>query len=278
MKCLSISDLDRLFSNPLKTDYSNALKKHLNSCPKCRFFLNRYFNSRKWLLKYKSEISKGKPTDKCLSPTTLLDYLENKTGKKEIRQIQNHLTDCSTCLDELVQFQNFLNEIEETKQETRPEPETSAVIYRLPRIARELLSYGYRWRIAAIAVVILIISTLIFTTANVQKIITRDQDNSVSAHGIDSLYPEENAEIHDMDINFRWRGPQDVAYYTFILLDDEGEIVLESQIKPSEIKIPDSITFTIQKNYFWQVSAHLNDRQVVISTMSQFRYQPNSTR
>ena len=278
MKCLSNSDLDRLFTNLHKTGHSDVLKQHLSTCPECRSFLNRYLNSRKWLLKYKSDISKDNPTVKCLSPAALLDYLENKTGKKEIRQIQNHLANCNTCLDELVQLQNFLSEIAKTGQEIIPEPKTAAMIYRLPRIAKEFLSYGYRWRVAAVAAVILIISTIIFTTANMPKIVTRDQDNSVSVRGIDSLYPEENAVIHDMDIFFRWRGPQDVTHYSFILLDDEGEIVLESSTNHRIMKIPDTIILTAQTNYFWQVAAHLRDGQVVTSTMSQFHYQPNSTR
>ncbi len=270
MKCLSISELHRLFSEKSMSTDSGDLKKHLNRCAKCRKFFNNYLAIRAQIIKYKTNSSDFRPTDNCFSPEVLMDYLDNNISKMERYKIQTHIAECNMCLDELVLLSEFINDISVTEQQVHHKPYKK--LYRLPQIARDIWTYGCRWRIATIAIAIFFISTLVFNINKSQHLITRDKIISTSELNIENLFPAENEIVNGGDLELKWSKPQNVSSFLVILLNDEGEIIMEEQTNTTNLKIPDSIILIPGQNYFWQVSAKFPDGQVVDSRMSKFTY------
>ena len=272
MKCLTISDLIRILTKNKTISDGEQLKIHLQDCPRCRSLFNSYLTARSALIKHNSELLAIQPKENCLTPEAYLDYLENNISKKDVKKIRNHLAECDLCLNELVRLQAFLDEFTVASRET-------GIVVRirtqlLPQIIKAFFGSRRRWRVAVIALSVLFITTFIFRVDENRNQITREQNTYITDQSVETIFPDVNEIITTNNFEFKWEGPQNVQSFSIILLNDEGEIIVETQTIESSFTIPARIDLIPNENYFWQISAILKDGRVIKSGMTQFSYRP----
>jgi len=84
------------------------------------------------------------------------------------------------------------------------------------------------------------------------------------------LAPGSDAVIASDQIEFRWSHVPDASSYSFILLDEKGEIVFQTSTAEEHLTLSVSpVRLECGKPYFWYVEARLPDGTTVDSEIHQ---------
>jgi hypothetical protein len=285
MNCVTISDIQQVIFHRHAARSIYDLIRHTKSCAKCKKLFDQYTNLRTWLVKYESQQLSHPESASCYSGDQLLEYLENRTRPADFDKIQQHLAECSFCLNELVQIQKFLEEYSQVKTFLAPGLEETGIITRLVKFIGQSISWplkglrllkpSFRYAVVLVSVFLIVTSIAVYYSYTDQAMITRDPLPPETVTDIQLIYPKMYDRVESQDIRFAWQGTADVTYYNFIFLNENGDILLEKQLQQTEQILPENITLQPGMNYFWQIEAHMAGGKIILSEMVRFTYMPD---
>ncbi len=131
---------------------------------------------------------------------------------------------------------------------------------------------AHRWVFAATIVLMATIMIWVSISGNAPDIILRDQSRPDHINKIAILSPDQNQVLSAEARTFTWSGIEQAAYYNFILLGQEGDIIFEHKVHVSHIDLPESLVLEKKQPYFWQVEAYLINGATLRSEMIKFFY------
>lgn len=120
MKCPSIKDILMLEDGESSKEEAKKIKDHMEECSNCQQntdFLKVLSIAVPQAMK---EIESERTKD-CLDDERLAAYLDNKFSEEKKQKIEEHLTECSLCSQEVVSLREMLDSIEKEGIEETPD-------------------------------------------------------------------------------------------------------------------------------------------------------------
>jgi hypothetical protein len=204
--------------------------------------------------------------DKCLTTDELNLFLNDEMSSEKRAKSDTHLSLCASCCHRLAQIY----------KESQPEPELIRAPRRLtarvlrepqPRLTRLFAwLFDFRWQTVAATVAVLIITSsvvfIIWPDANNTRTPITDPLREAAPLTIAPrlIAPENEAEINIAQAEFRWAKVEGISRYNFTLLDQRGNIVLQTSTSEERLSLSSSsVSLESGKPYFWHVTTQMND-------------------
>ena len=203
--------------------------------------------------------------DKCLTNDELNLFLNDEMSSEKRVASDKHLSLCASCCHRLAQAYKF----------AKPEPELIRAPHRLTaRVLREpqrrltrLFNwlFDFRWQAVATAAVLIITSSLAFfiwRDANSRRIPITDplRETTPLVVAPRLIAPENETEISITQAEFRWSKVEGVSRYNFTVLDQRGNIVLQTSTMEERLSLSSSsVRLESGKPYFWHVTSQMPD-------------------
>ena len=226
-------------------------------------------------------------SEECYDDIIIASYIEGQNKRKERKKFYRHVTRCDVCLDRLIAVESLLRELKSEGLLTNkgglwPSPGKLISLY-ITSIEQKLRSLWqiimkpspvYRW--AGVMLVLLFISLLVLKPDNLREvpIQTREADSDVLEPKIQLLFPANRTIIKIDKPEFRWTQTSITSSYHFLLLNSNGDIVLEKITSDTRMILPNDIHLQPTMTYFWQVEAYFEQGFSIVSDMISFTYAP----
>lgn len=198
----------------------------------------------------------------CLSDSELTAYLESHLEAEARAEAENHLSECSECRGRLVAA--FDREPEAIAEiEARVPENVLETVRQAPFEDRS--SFDVRW-VARAAV----FAVLVFGLALGLRLTDGPDQGSPGPavrSGTDLSGPlqlELPKSVSSDELTFRWRSLEPADRFTVSVTDPAGDLVLRETVAEPRWT-PDPGTLTAPGSYFWYVTAHLKNGEVVES-------------
>ncbi len=224
------------------------------------------------------------PADDCLKPEMLNSFLSNQLTSVEREGIESHLSVCAACRVRLV----------ELHQDIKSSSETHAAPRSLKRKALRIPDAGGRtgWgrllelrqyatpALAAIVLVVIGVGGLVVWQArrDSERRTAGDQlrEETRPSTAPQLVSPGPGEVIKPGEVEFRWSPLPEAQSYTFVLLDQQGDVITSRQTINARLVVNTSMPeLTRGRNYFWYVQARLKDGTSVESKPSKFTLSEN---
>jgi len=280
MKCLNIKKLISLQNNLLNDSEMQEINDHLLSCDKCKKKHETYKKYRDFF-KRNLKLSTSSEKTECFDEFELVSYLEGGVERNVRSKYYLHLSQCQSCLDNLLSLENLLHDLKSEgllSSEKSYREKANRFITTIAQTTKDKLKSirdlfvlplpAYR----RAGMVIILLAAIFFLlpeqNQNNTPFTTRDQNKFET--GIQLLFPLNQISINESSPEFRWEKVPEASKYTILLLDANGDIVWEKQTSLSKLKLPQEIKLLPTMTYFWQVEAFFKDGSSMVSGMSGF--------
>ena len=163
--------------------------------------------------------------------TQLNDYVDDALDGEEARRIEQHLADCATCTAEVAQLRALKTRLAGLPREIEPERDLR------PLIARRNALWGVRYRLAAAAVLLIAVSSLL-TLALVERTRTMGfasgdrEDVRLVSRDVDALEREYSDEVRELEMILR-KNRAALAPSTLRIVE-ENLAIIDSAIRESQ--------------------------------------------
>ncbi len=216
--------------------------------------------------------------DGCPSPERLLRLLRSRSSDSEATELVDHISRCRFCfsefgfvLDVLRQEKEFVRELENSRPtggKPGPRKGLRQKIFEWRLGWRHLLP-RLSWHAALILAGVVLAGYMIGKYA----IFRPSETYRGPAHaGVELLEPVGD-KISGLGLVFRWKKTADSEYYILELFDQALELVWKSgKIAEESLTLPQELAgaLKVQRPYFWEVTAHLQNGQKRSSPMEKF--------
>ena len=284
MKCLTFSKLISYQHHLLKDAEQQEIKKHLLSCPRCQKMADEVA-ALQTSLKKTTTYRYPSDTSACYDDFELVSFLEGGFKRKVQKNFYAHLAQCHTCKDKLIGAESLLNELKSDGlipvKKSGGEGARELIMNLLNAAGRKLRSLpdllrapkpAYRW-----VGIILLLALFSIPFLRQGKIIedflpTRETQTNQFETQIRLVFPLNRDTVEGTTPEFRWSGADRFAFYSFLLLDAEGNITWEKKTDQTRLTLPPEIRLQPSMAYYWQVEAFFEDGGSVVSSMAGFVY------
>jgi len=284
MGCLKFSDIIDYHNNTLNEQIKAKIDQHLQSCPDCRKKMEDY--AKMHLLLKKTQVYTEFPeTEKCYDEIIIASYIEGKYKRKEKKKFYKHVTQCDLCLNRLIAVESLLSELKSegllTVKGGLWRSLDKLISLYITSIGEKLRSSWQRimkprpvYRLAGVMLVLLCISLLVLKPYKLgeRPIQTRETDIDVIETEIQLLFPANRTTIKTDKPEFRWTQTSTPSSYHFLLLNSNGDILIEKITSDTRMILPNEIQLQPSMTYFWQVEAYFEQGFSVVSDMIRFTY------
>lgn len=245
------------------------------------------YTKMRLLLKKTQSYSEFPGSEECYDDIIITSYIEGQNKKKEREKFYGHVTRCDECLDRLVAVEGLLRELKNegllpgkgglwpSLGKLTSHYITSSV-QKLRSLWQIIMKPGpvYRW--AGAMLVLLFFSLLVLKPDYIgdEPIQTRETDIEVSPLAMQLLFPANRTNIKIDKPEFRWTQTSINTTYHFLLLNSNGDIILEKIVSDTRIILPKDIHLQPTMTYFWQVEAYFEQGSSIVSDMISFTYSP----
>ena len=286
MKCLNLSELIAYQNRLYEQTEQEKIDHHVQSCPTCQRKINVYDETAKFMHQAVPGESKLE-SEKCYDDVATISYLEGNVKGKIRAEYYEHLNSCESCLNKLIALEGLIHELKE--EGFLPESKglikwtdktlisvMAAVKSGSISLRRALVEprCAYRW--LGTAVLLIAVGVLLFRTSEINRSLDNTRDNTVTRHNspILQLKPANRSTAKTNKPEFRWTGPEDVTNYAFVLLNADGDILLEQTTTQTRFELPEDMQLLPNTMYFWQVEAFLKTGDSIVSDMASFEIRP----
>jgi hypothetical protein len=229
---------------------------------------------------YKAHVLENIPHSRksCPPSKEIVSFFKSKTSEKQKSRVINHITKCSSCAQE---FEFML-------QTRREEGKLIEVIGKLLQSEKNIATIKKRggkkinylnerrrsffhrlsWKYAFILAGVAIIISTFFVFQNIGKREYRGPDLS-RVHLIEPI----NGKYSKSLLVFKWNEFKDSEYYIIELFDETlFQIWKSSKIYKNQATLPAQVakSLSINKTYFWMVTAFLPDERKIESEIEEF--------
>lgn len=282
MKCLTLSRVIAYQNELLSPSDKEEISKHLESCLECRKKMQDYQAAATALQKV-SSVNPMLDRSSCFPEDRLLFYLEDRYSKTIRREYEHHFAQCPQCTDHLISLEAFLYDLKtagllSAKNSPHSPPITlldqitSTIsdkinsvrgVFRVPRLAYQLAGFT--------VVLILLISLLDYRGIIKHNLFpTREPSFIETPATLNLLSPSDHSLVNSAELQFNWSSVSEATSYTFLLLNDQGDILWEEQTTRQTLSLPAEIQLRTSTLYFWQVECQFESGGSLISDMSRF--------
>ena len=282
MKCLTLSRIIAFQNELLSSSEHEKISKHLESCPECQKKLKEYKASAALMQKV-SPLEHTLDRTRCFTEDQLLYFLEESRPSPAHRQYEHHFAECRQCTDQLVSLETFLYDLKTAgllSAEKSHHPHTITLQEQLKnRISDKINSWWNSFRVprlayqmAGFAVILIMLITLL----DYQGIIknhwfpTREPSLIETTASLNLLSPSDHSLVNSSELQFNWSSISGATSYTFLLLNEQGDILWEEQTPRTALSLPEEIQLQPSTVYFWQVECQFEAGGSLTSDMSSF--------
>lgn len=229
----------------------------------------------------------------CPTETNLAAYAEGRvSGLKKVR-LENHLSGCSRCLQQI----GFLVRMASEKPGLEEIPFGLLLRAReLPTKTKKLALPAWRWATAGATLVFLMAFSLVFlrqaeppmnpkpelpsppgqsiSEATASSAPSQPADDSATGvrsvgNGLtitsspEIVFPVEGLKLVRQDLEFRWKPFPRALFYEIRLTTAEGSLVWEARAEQPQSRPPENVTLIPDQKYFVTVLAYLPDTRIM---------------
>ena len=297
-QCITVEEVLQMIDSVFEKKRDEEMRAHIAQCPSCK---QLYQNLLKLDMAIKTNTLLNVPKiDKtCLDELTIAAYVDNSLPGKEKDKADKHLRSCEHCLHQIVSLRRTIQELQTAKLENVPDailvqtkqmiPEEIKGIRRWKNLIDEYLAranelfnqkYSLRWvgyAMSVLLIVFVISSSLIesnFNSTNIPVVEIRGE-HKIIQNRLELFAPESGAIIRNNRISFIWKRLTNAEEYHFVLSNNVGDLIWETNIKRNIVKLPDNILLINNNEYFWKVEAILTTDHIISSPVSIFTIKKN---
>ncbi len=228
---------------------------------------------------------------RCLNEFDLAAYADHLVTEEERANIQAHLADCESCLDQV----RFLVRV---RKIAAPDSIPGALLSRARQLAgseaRHTIRPAWLWgAVGGVAAGLVVVAALTLrqhqrqpratypeapATPSVQMPSESGQADSSQHLDVPTLrnraansqvpavlYPLPESTVLRSAVEFRWEPVRATLYYQVRLVTAEGEPVWEQRTEKTSVRLPRGVNLTSGHKYFVSVRAHLEEGKNVRS-------------
>jgi hypothetical protein len=284
MKCLNFSQLISYQYQLLKDAEQQEFQQHLLSCPRCQKMVDE-FEALQTSLKKTTAYQRPPDSSACYDDLELISFLEGRLKRRAQKIFHAHLARCHTCLDKLISVENLLYELKSEgllpTEKSKTEITKKFILNILNTAGRKLRSLpdilrvpkpAYRW--VGVIFLLALISIPFWRQQRISEdhLTTREPGTNQVETQIRLAVPPNGESVESAIPEFRWSGSDRFAFYSFLLLDAEGNITWEKKTDLTRLTLPPDIRLQPSMAYYWQVEAFFEDGGSVVSNMAGFVY------
>lgn len=284
MKCLTLSRLIAYQNDLLNKSETNKIKHHLQSCKECEQRMKGY-GGLNTALQRSSPLDKKIETSRCLDETQLLSFLEGRSNNRKRQEFYHHLAYCPACTEQLIGLEEFLHDLKKEgvlPAEKRIDTNISQYFKEFNNtISDGIISLGSLFKLprpvyqfVGFVVVLLIVVMVLDHQQFVSNLSfnTREPAVNLTESSIRLLAPTNHSTVKPNTLQFRWTKVSHAASYTFLLLNAQGDIILEQNTDDVKLTFPAHIQLQTPGTYFWQVECLLEQGGSMVSEMASFSF------
>ncbi len=218
---------------------------------------------------YRSSIKHNIPISRkdCPSFKKMVKFFEKKLSKKQNTKIIDHITNCSYCMQEF----EFIQKTFKLKKTLTKGMEKLFPVDKQKSASKRKIKFllpSFSWTAAIVlSVFIIITSAYLFLKDSEKETFRGDEIFSVKLiKPLGSFKSEES-------VLFKWKKVKNTDYYTIELFDEALISIWKSKkVDKNFIIFPKEKSNLIIKNkqYFWTVTAYLDNDRVVESNIGKF--------
>lgn len=282
MKCLNYSQIISYQNKLMQREGEQKVQQHLLSCERCQKMLKDYQEISK-VLKRSSTYQLPSNTANCYEEEKLLAFLEGGMKMKDQKNLYAHLANCGSCMDRLIALDSFLQELKAegvlTAEESKAGSAKEFIRNLVDTTQQKLGSFwdsitsiqpAYRWAGIALLIIVVGFSFVLQDKFINNGLITREPD--INQTQIQLIGPNNESIVRSSPLEFKWKGSEYFASYSFLILDSEGNIIWEKKTNQTRLTLPTEIQLQPSMTYFWQVEAFFENGGSVLSEMASFNY------
>jgi len=262
MSCPTPEELLRGSHELLEGDAHARQTEHVAACDRCRRLVATWQAiATATPATLAGSLARG---PQCIDERVLIDYLAGRVDGHERGRLVRHIADCRHCLGQLAEAVVGFGQ---------PLPAVAPADADAVRAARRLAGRPLAtapsrapdptrlsWltaSVAAAALVVLVAGGLFRapTPGGPDETLRRSTTATPSVPELTAPY--EGQRLRRDELTLRWHGVSGARRYAVSLLDERGELLWDSVVATSEVRVPEAITLAPGARYFVWVSAEL---------------------
>jgi len=281
MKCLNTKQIFEYCNRIVTGKEKKEIDNHLQECQQCKNKLmsfKRFYGSILSTLQLEDSI----PTKQCYDENDHIAYLSGHFSGRRKKQYFTHINQCDFCLSKLITIEEYLYElkVEGLLGKTGDNIFTliSSHIKEFVNGVKSLFDMltkpqpVYRWSGLAVIIIVLCLVLVQSDISTFNPFVTRETADQYLVPEIKLISPKNKSTVENK-VKFQWQDSPDIKNYVFLLLDSDGNIVLNEKTPRNKLRLPEKIKLVPKTNYFWQIEGLTKNGATITSDMFFFKYE-----
>ena len=207
-----------------------------------------------------------------INEADIVRFAEDKLDQKSRLNVEQHLSDCSFCSEQLAAVLRPLTPTDETLPalEHKAFERAVALVRRKPHHLFGIFIPRYAVAFAGILAAFVGLAYFFYPRTDDPS---RFRSKEPSAPNM-VLLPADGETLRS-PVVFRWSKAEKSIGSHFILYRESGTVIWESPVTDTTVSLPSSVVLEAGKKYFWAVETVFPDQSKIRSTLNVFSYSPN---